>query len=64
MSDEEKIINLNFIFILIFGALKGFIKALKALIKPFKAPQRSMEIKTSVNFYFNTSFGNARDGKG
>ena len=56
MSDEEKIINLNFIFILIFGALKGFIKALKALIKPFKAPQRSMEIKTSVNFYFNTSF--------
>ena len=26
-------------------------KALKAFIKPFEAPQRNMKIKISVNFY-------------
>ena len=34
-----------FIFTLLCGASKGFIKAFKALIKPFEAPQRSVKIK-------------------
>ena len=37
-----------FIFTLLCGASKGFMKALKALkafIKPFEAPQRSEKIK-------------------
>ena len=39
-------------------------KALKGFIKPFKASQRSMKMKIQVNFYFNTTFWNARGGKG
>ena len=42
-------------------ASKGFMKAFKALIKPFEAPQRTVGIK--LNFYFNTTFRNAWDGK-
>ena len=38
-------------------------KALQAFIKPFEAPQRSAEIKISVNFYFNVNFFNVHDGK-
>ena len=38
------------------GALKGYMKALKAIKKPFEAPQKSAEIKILVNFYFNTNF--------
>ena len=38
-------INLNFIFTLPCRASKGFMKALKALIKPFEAPQRSVKMK-------------------
>ena len=53
-----------FIFTLLCGASKGFMKALKAFIKPFKVQQRSMKIKIYVNFYFNTTFWNERDGKG
>ena len=30
-------------------------KALKAFIKPFAAPQRSVKIKIQVNVYFNTT---------
>ena len=41
---REKI-NLNFIFTLLCDASKGFMKALKAFIKPFEAPQRSVKIK-------------------
>ena len=37
-------------------------KALKAFIKPFEAPQRSVKIKIEVNFYL-TNFLNAQDGK-
>ena len=44
-TDEEKILTKNFIFILPCGALKGFMKALKAFIKPFEAPQRSAKIQ-------------------
>ena len=36
---REKI-NLNFIVTLLCGTSKGFIKALKAVIKPFKAPKK------------------------
>ena len=36
-------------------------KALKAFIKLFEAPQRSVKIKTSVNFYFNANFLNSRE---
>ena len=45
-------INLNFIFTLLFGASKGFMKDLKAFIKSFEAPQRSVQIKFSVKFFF------------
>ena len=38
-------INLSFIFTLLCGASKGFMKASKAVIKPFEAPQRSVNIK-------------------
>ena len=34
-----------FIFALPCGASKGFMKALKAFIKPFEVTQRSVEIK-------------------
>ena len=44
---KKKKINLNFIFTLLCGALKGFM--------PFEAPQRSVKIKISTNFYFNTT---------
>ena len=39
---REKI-NLRFCFPLLCGASKGFMKALKAFIKPFQAPQRGMK---------------------
>ena len=37
--------------------------ALKAFIKTFEAPQRSVKIK-KVTFYFNINFLNAQGGKG
>ena len=43
--DEEKKLSYIFIFTLLCGASKGFMKALKAFIKPFEAPQRSVKIK-------------------
>ena len=61
--DKDKKLTLIFIFTLLFGAAKGFMKALKAFIKPFEAPQRRVKIKIWVNFYFTTAFWNARDGK-
>ena len=45
LPDEEKKVTLIFIFTLICGASKGFMKVLKAFIKPFEAPQRSVKIK-------------------
>ena len=39
-------------------------KALKAFIKPFEAPQRSVKIKIQLNFYFNTAFRNEQAFKG
>ena len=38
-------------------------KALRAFIKPFEGPQRSVKIIFYVNFYFNINFLNAQDGK-
>ena len=44
-SRTEIQIKLNFIFTLLCGTLKSFMKAFKAFIKPFKAPQRGVKIK-------------------
>ena len=62
--DEERKLIYTFIFKLLCGASKDFMKALKAFIEPFEAPQRSVKINTYVNFYFNTTFWNAQGGKG
>ena len=43
--DEEKKITAIFIFTLLCGPSKGFMKVLKAFIKPFEAPQKSVKIK-------------------
>ena len=43
IPDGEKKIKLNFHFTL--GASEGFMKAFKAFISPFEAPQRSGKIK-------------------
>ena len=42
---REKKLTYTFIFALLCGASKGFMKALKAFIKPFDPPQRSLKIK-------------------
>ena len=51
-GQSEKI-KLNFYFHTLCGASKGFMKVLKAFIKPFEAPQRSVKIKIELNFYLN-----------
>ena len=40
-----------FIFILLCGVSKGFMKSLVALIKTFEAPQRSVKVKAEFNFF-------------
>ena len=50
--DEERKLIQIFILTLLRGASKGF---MKALIKPFEAPQITVKI-IFVNFYFNTIF--------
>ena len=45
LPDEEKKLSGIFIFTLLSGAPKGFVKAFKAFIKPFEAPQRRVKIK-------------------
>ena len=45
IPDEEKKSTEIFIFTLLSGASKGFMNALKAFIKLFQAPQRSVQIK-------------------
>ena len=53
-----------FIFTLLCGASKGFMKVLKVFIKPFEAPQRRViAIFWKVNFYCHATLGNARCGK-
>ena len=34
----------------------AIVLGLKAFIKPFKVPQKSVKIKIYVNFYFNVTF--------
>ena len=45
IPDEEKKLSQIFIFTLLCGAWKGFMKVLKTFIKPFEAPQRSVKRK-------------------
>ena len=45
IPDEEKKLNSAFIFTLLCGASKVFIKATKDFIKPLEAQQRCMKIK-------------------
>ena len=49
-----------FIFTLFCGASKGFMKAFKAFIKPFEAPQRIAKIKISPNFLSSSGIGTGR----
>ena len=63
IPDEEKKLSWIFIFTLLCGASKGFLKAFKAFKKPFEAPQRSVKIKIK-KFYLKTTFWNAQRGKG
>ena len=42
---KEKILSLIFIFTLLCGAPKGYMKVLKAFIKLLQVPQRSVKIK-------------------
>ena len=44
-SYTEIKIKLIFFFTLLCGASKGLMKAFKVFIKPFKAPQRRVQIK-------------------
>ena len=62
-GQREKI-NLNFYFHTSLWCHKGFMKALKAFIKPFEALHKSAEIAIEVNFYFNPTFSNAGAWKG
>ena len=49
--------NLNFHLALLCGPSKGFIKAFKAFIKLFEAPQRSVKIKIKQFFLFVPGLG-------
>ena len=62
-SKKRKLTQI-FIFTLLCGASNCFMKAFKAFIKPFEAPQRGLKIKIYANFYFNTTSWNAQGGKG
>ena len=50
IPDEKRKLTYIFIFTFLYGVSKGFMKALKALIKPFEAPKRSVKVKISLNF--------------
>ena len=50
IPNKEKKLSQFFIFTLPCGASKGFMKTLKAFIKPFKEPQRSVKIKFKLIF--------------
>ena len=53
-----------FISTLLYGVSKGFMKALKAFIKPFEEPQRIVKIKNLTRFLFqrNTQKCTGREG--
>ena len=48
LAEESK---LTFIFTLLCGVSKGFMKTFKAFIKPCEAPQRSVKINIQGSFY-------------
>ena len=48
--DQDRKLIYFFIFTLLCGASKSFMKALKALIKPFEVPQRSVKIELKLIF--------------
>ena len=60
--DEEKKLTYIFMFPLLCGASKGFMKTLKAFIKPFEAQQRSVKIKIQVYFQYNFLKCKGREG--
>ena len=47
-------IKVNFYFCSSLCASKGFVKASKAFIKPFDAPQTSVKMRIEVNFLFRS----------
>ena len=54
--DEQRKLTEILIFALLCGVSRGFIKELKAFIELLEALQRSVTIKTYVNFHFNITF--------
>ena len=60
-------IELNFYFHTSLWCLKRFYEGLKAFIKPFEVPQRSVKIKIQFNFFTLSGIGtlrvNVREGK-
>ena len=61
---RRKKIKLNFYFHFSLWCLKKFYEGLKAFLKPFEAPQRSVKIKFDLIFNSITTFRNAWDEKG
>ena len=56
IPDEDRKLTKIFIFTLLCGASKAFIKS-------FEAPQRKVKMKIYINFLFNISLWNIRGGK-
>ena len=57
IPDKVKKLSQIFIFTLLCGASKGFMKAFKAFIKPFDTPQRSVKIKLTLIFSLRPGLG-------
>ena len=55
-------ININFCFHIFFGTSESFVKALKAFIKRFEAPQRNAKIR-KLNFIVIQRFEISRAGR-
>ena len=50
IPNDEKKLSQIFIFTLLYGAWKHFMKAFKAFIKPIEAQQRSVKLKFNLIF--------------
>ena len=57
---EEKKIGEIFIFTLFCGVSKGFMKVFKVFVKLVEAPQRSVKINISPNFFSSSGLGTRR----
>ena len=55
--DSQRQLTYIFIFTFPCDAAKGFIKAFKAFVKSFEAPERSVKIKISLIFTFYPEVG-------